>query len=352
MPAPLRSWICGALGLFLGFLGLYALTSAGRIDFIDGQYRYEVARNWLDLGAPILVDPPLFFSNPSRHPRTGDAYALYNAGPSVTPMPLMLLSRALPGHTLERDRFAFSMAGPIFGALSIAAVFAGQARLGVPLPAAAAAAGILGLATQWWPASVTTFDQNQHALLLLGAVLMGWEAGQRGSATLAGAAGLAAGLLLTFQESYLLLLPPVAWLALADPPSPPGISAPHRLPRAGADRVTRGVSFLLAASVGLLLFLGYNYWRFETLLQERRYDLPWPRDLVAGILSLLVSPGKGVFLFSPPLLLAVAGIPGLWRRARALAVAILAISFIHVTFAASLPFFGGEWSWGPRYLAR
>ena len=44
--------IRAALGVSLVLLGLYVLTSPGRIDMVDGQVRYEVARNWIDRVAP------------------------------------------------------------------------------------------------------------------------------------------------------------------------------------------------------------------------------------------------------------------------------------------------------------
>ena len=114
-PATHPHLTAAALGLSLCLLGVYVLTSPGRIDMIDGQVRYEVARNWLDLGRPIVLDPtliPIALTVKTPH----GVYGVYNASASVTAMPLMLLSRALPGHQAERERFMFAMTGPAFGA--------------------------------------------------------------------------------------------------------------------------------------------------------------------------------------------------------------------------------------------
>src|SRR5262249_31182552 len=71
---------------------------------------------------------------------------------------------------------------------------------------------------------------------------------------------------------------------------------------------------------------------------------------VAGLLSLALSPGRSVLLFSPPLVLLPLGLRALWTRAPALCVAAGTAAVIHVVFIASLPFFAGEWALGPRYL--
>lgn len=97
-----------ALGIFVGLLGLYLLSSPGRIDFIDGQYRYDVARSWLDVGEPVVRDPALRALGAPVDARTGKAYAWYNAASSLTPLPFMAVARWVGGDAVDRDRFAFS----------------------------------------------------------------------------------------------------------------------------------------------------------------------------------------------------------------------------------------------------
>src|SRR5262249_29056851 len=69
-----------------------------------------------------------------------------------------------------------------------------------------------------------------------------------------------------------------------------------------------------------------------------------------GLYGLLLSPGKSVFLYSPPLAVAVFGLAALARRRPAFAAAFVA------TFAPVLLLYGrflnwdGDWAWGPRYL--
>jgi hypothetical protein len=76
----------------------------------------------------------------------------------------------------------------------------------------------------------------------------------------------------------------------------------------------------------------------------------WNESILTGLWGQLLSPGKSLFLFSPPLVLALWG----WRRliARrapvALAVA-LTVGPVALIYARYL-FWSGDWGWGPRYL--
>jgi hypothetical protein len=341
-----------ALGVSLVLLGLYIVTSPGRIDMIDGQVRYEVAKDWIDVGRPVVLDRALI-STGLTVKTPGGAYGVYNAPASVAAMPVMLVSRTLPGHTAERDRFLFSMVGPLFGASLGGMLVVAYSMLGLSLGRAVAWALVCTLGTLWWPASTTVFDQNQHAVWLLLAVLLAWESGRRASLGLALLAGGAGAALVAYQENYALVLPLVG-MAVAARASEGSAVSPGRL-RQPVDRATvrRYVAFGAASSVGLLALIAFNYARFGAPFNEGRFDDPMifgRSNVLAAVLGLLVSPGKGFFLFSPPLLLAFLGARRLFGLAPALATAIAAVSLTHLVVVAQVAFFGGDWCWGPRYL--
>ena len=340
----------GAAAVFLVLLAIFVLTNAGRIDIIDGQVRYDVAAGWLDTGRPVMRDP---FMRRTAFAMPGDdaVYSAYNAGASVAAMPLMLTARLLPNHSVERDRFAFTMTGPLFGAGAGALLVVAYGTLGLPAGAAAAWALAATLTTLWWPGSVTVFDQNQHAVVLLAAVLLAWQAGRRASVAMAAIAGLAAGTLVTYQESYALLLPFIGLAVFASRSEghAPACALPQSVDRAA---LVRYVVFGLACTLGVAVFLLFNYWRFGTLLAPAKYDqfVVFDSNRLAAFLSLTVSPGKSIVLFSPPAILAALGARELFRRAPLLVVTVAFVSLIHALLVIQLTFFGGDWSWGPRYL--
>jgi hypothetical protein len=348
MDERVQRYVC-ALGLFLALLGLFVVTSGGRLDVGDGLSRHDVARSWLERGHPQVTDTwvKLYWGVPNE--RTGTTYSMYNAAGSITPIPLMLLSRALPGHTAERDRFAFTMIGPIAGALGGALLLLALCSLGLRPPAATLWAGLMCLTTLWWPGCLTVFDQSQHALVIFVALFLAWQAGRRSSLKLALAGGLVGGLVLSYQEFYALVLPAIA-LAVFASPEEGGASDGLTLQREpDRNAVRRYFAFGIGCLLGVGLFVAYNYLRFGTPTAVQRYK-EWPTgDVLEAFVSLAVSPGKGVLWFSPLLVLAVIGMRSFYGRAPALASAIAISSLIYLGVVSSQPFYGGDPCWGPRY---
>ncbi len=54
-------WIARA-GLFLTVLSVVVLSGPGRIDVVDGQTRYEVARSLVEHGDSTIRDPNVWFA--------------------------------------------------------------------------------------------------------------------------------------------------------------------------------------------------------------------------------------------------------------------------------------------------
>src|ERR1051326_5684625 len=73
-PASLR-WLLGLAGLFVLVFALAALSGPGRIDTVDAQTRYEVARSLVEHGDSIIRDKGTWFN--VYEGRDGDRYSLY-----------------------------------------------------------------------------------------------------------------------------------------------------------------------------------------------------------------------------------------------------------------------------------
>jgi hypothetical protein len=56
-----------------------------------------------------------------------------------------------------------------------------------------------------------------------------------------------------------------------------------------------------------------------------------------------------MFLFSPTLLLAAAGIPAFWRRRRPESLVVIGSAMLYLLMHAAVRNWAGEWGWGPRY---
>ena len=161
------------------------------------------------------------------------------------------------------------------------------------------------------------------------------------------------GIVLLYQEYFLLMIPALAlstldWGAMREKPLSDGlekaqtrtdsalarlvsgtareIRVPVALVRAalrgpGKERSSclRWLWFLLGVAVGLMACFAYNDLRFGSFFDSgkmRNFSHRHPvwGNPIAGLLTLLISPGKSVFLYSPPLVLGLLGIRSLWRR--------------------------------------
>src|SRR5437763_8975652 len=106
LPArPSRAPWWGALaGLFLVVFAAVALSGPGRIDIIDGQPRYEVARSLVDHGDVVIRDLDIWWTViPGRR---GQLFTAYRLPQSLVGVPAVLLAD-LTGPTSEGRRHFF-----------------------------------------------------------------------------------------------------------------------------------------------------------------------------------------------------------------------------------------------------
>ena len=379
-----RGWV--ATGVFLVVLATYVLSSPGRIDVFDGQARYEVAYNFLLEGRPIIREPVTrhLMGFRGRHNLT---YSHYGAGGSLFALPLVWLGMLNDDPPGETSRFLFSLTCCVFGALTCAVLYLFYLELDISFPRALAWTFVTAFTTMLWPCSTTTFDNAQHAFFVIGSMYLGFLSAKRESRLLAATGGLVAGILILYQEYFLLILPalaistlswshagtmaegqdlmqgkqhprkPLAW-QLRQAAQAVGAVIRSACQQAGEARESclRFLLFLTSASVGVIAYLGYNDLRFGSFFQNgnlayaAKYHYPTFGNPIAGFLTILASPGKSVFLYSPPIILGLWGFRRLWRRKPELGTAILATSTVLVLFISCIAFAAGDWCWGPRYV--
>ena len=376
-------WI--ACGIFLVVVGIYSLSSPGRIDIIDGQARFDVTYNWLVTGRPIMRDNWIspFMSVPGRD---GLRYSYYGAPASVFAMPLVWLGIYTSAPNIQPSQFLFSLTSSIIAAGIAPILFLFYLELGVTRRKALAWTMVSSFATLVWPMANSTFDNAQHAFFALAAVYFGFLSARRKSVRFAVLGGLMGGILVLYQEYFLLIIPALALSTLdwefgdssgnllpgtKSKPMVSGVAlttvrAKHRVmawirtawqgPGEARSSCVRYGLFLTAVALGAILSLAYNDLRFGSWLHDGKVTFAAHRNYsflgnpVAGLLTLLVSPGKSVLLYSPPIILGFLGIRQLGRRNRGLAIVIAAASLVLVLFISCISFAGGDWCWGPRYL--
>ena len=115
-----RWWIAQA-GLFLTVFATVALSGPGRIDVVDGQTRYEVARGLIEHGDLVIRDPNVWFAVlPGRN---GQRYAMYRFPQSVAGV-IAILAADYSGPVSEgRRHFYFVLVSAVASA-TLAVIYA------------------------------------------------------------------------------------------------------------------------------------------------------------------------------------------------------------------------------------
>jgi hypothetical protein len=347
---PLRGtdgWI--ALGITLIALSVYLFSGCGRIDIIDGQFRYDVTRSLLDGVGFQLRDPAL--------PRTlgadGKGYSFYGPGASLLAVPLVAAARLVGGGP-NTEMFCFALTSSFAVSACVGAFYIFRRRLGASQVGSFWWSLFLAFGTPLWPLATTVFDQGQHAALLFVGVFLAWEAAVRNSSRWAALAGTVAGSVVLFQEGLCLLLPFVGLVVLE------GVAWEKLPPRslralAGLRELrTRYLPFVLGCALPFALWLLFNYARFGNALHSGKGEIaghpPLWGNPVSGLLGLLFSPGKSIFLFFPSAALGILAL-GSWRKKRPLlSLSIVSVALVQLLFNSCLTFWSSDWAWGPRYL--
>jgi len=145
-------------------------------------------------------------------------------------------------------------------------------------------------------------------------------------------------MILTRQTSFLLVVPVVAWVVV-------------REWRRGLRHLLRSAITLLAPlALGQLIALIYNFCRFGDWLDFGYSRVTWSTPLLQGLYNQLLSPGKGLFVFMPVLLLGVLGWPAFLRVRRDWAWLSLALTVCYLVPHALYRDWTGGGGWGPRLL--
>jgi hypothetical protein len=330
-----------AAGTFLVVACAYVITGPGRIDIIDGQYRFDVAHNLLAHHTDQVSDRALIGALISND---GRRFSPYSVTSSAVSLPLIWLARHLGPESIDREQFYFSFTSAFFAAGTAVLLLIFFGELGLSDGEALLWVFVVAFATSMLPAGTTVFDQAQHAFFLTGGALLLFKATQADSIILTIAAGLMLAFAVTLKEIYLVHL---ATLSL--------ITLPQRHSNAEDRRrgYVRAATFVGVGSTGLLWTAANNYLHFGDVTASVRasgiYINPIGNPYL-GVAALLISPGKGILFYSPIVLLSIWGLRQLEQRHSRLAQAVVVTSIVHLVGMGSLSFFGGDWCWGPRYL--
>lgn len=350
-----------ALATFLVLAGIYLLTSGGHTYSYDEETMFGLTASIVERGSIVVPTCPGCAVLRSIPMPEGRNYSRYGPVQSLVAIPPYLVGRALAAGdgaaTWVGTRYAATLLTALVTAAIGALLYSLTRRLGYRHGIALATALLYGLGTQAWPRAKTFFADPLTTLLILGAVYCWWrldqpdEGERHGTVATRWAIGLAlcCGVAVGVKFGAGIILP-VFGLA--------GATSLWRRWRRGdlamRDVVRVALAAVIALAVPLVLIGLYNWVRFASPLETgyggREVGAVQRGDWREALPGLLISPGKGLLLFSPIVIL---GLLSWWpfaRRHPRLALLAGALAVEHIAFYARVPQWDGGTSWGPRYL--
>lgn len=375
---------------------LYVLTSAGHLFSPDEEIMFRTCEAIATRGA-ISIEPVSDGKGggfASRSGRNGREYAQYGLANSLFAVPLYwagqvachfipsaAAEKALDfqtgfsyvppgperGHALLK-RFAVSFFGSFVAAATCAAIWllifrtfvrngdSGSARRLAWLVAIAYGAG-----TMAWPHARTYFSEPLATFFVI--VAFAAVSGGIDRWTHVLMAGIAFSLALLTRLDSAVVFPALAlyvlMCAVCEQTSQDAMSLNRPADEALRDLPWKKMVLLCVvlclpvALFGVFQF-GLNRYEFGGVLASAYSDqsegIHFSTPLLAGLYGFLFSVGKSILLFSPALLLAIAGYSAFLKRCPALAASSLAAVLLLLLFHARWQNWPGGWCWGPRHV--
>ncbi len=328
------------VGLFL--LSVYLLTYSGQFHSSDGQAMFAVTESIVRRGDYDINQLLWMGQQQGAYGLDGELYCHKGIATSLLSLPLAWLGLVVPFWGMVQTTLLFNA---VITALTGALVYLYVNRLGYSASTSLILSLVFGLATLAWPYAKYFFSEPLASLGLLATVyfLLRYRDSRQTSDTLW--AGTSLGLAVATRFANIITLPLFGLLLVAyigtrdkgqgirDGPLPPILV------------------FALPLAFTALLLGSYNYARYGNVLEtgylpQQTFSTPW----LEGISGLLVSPGRGLFLYAPVLLVSLLAIPAFFKRHRLEAALILLVGASYVLLYGRWFFWHAGYSWGPRFL--
>jgi hypothetical protein len=341
-----------ALWLFATFQFFYLLTSTGRVRTPDEYNTFYTTESLALRGSTAVPQAAQLNNFYGRYDLRGKPRAAYPPGQAFLCTPWYALGQTLlarlPGVPSEDTdlvvAFSSCLSSATFSALTVTFFFLLLAGVGIAPRVSLLAAGMVGLGTPIFAYSGWLFSEPLSAAIFTGAALLlfGW-----GCDPIPLGRAAIAGLVLGLGT----LVRPTNVLAIA-------VFAAAVLVRDGRPAFRSAFVLIATSAIGALALLTHNAVLFggpfefgypataEGTKRLNTFDTP----LWKGLYGFLLSPGKSVFVFAPPVILALAGLRRLWRLERGVATLAIFFPLLYLLFYARYTQWEGGYCVGPRYM--
>jgi len=338
--------------LLFGLAALvYVITAPGHMQTGDNRSELATAQSIVARGDfTVRPNQPNVYV-PSVISDDGLPYGPYGIAASLVLVPVVLVGNladcpdqpgGCPASVQHTTEFAASFICAIFAALAVVVLFLFALDLGASLTAAVALALMFGLTTIEWPYAHDAYDIGPATLFILLSLFSLHRGLQRQRAGWLAVSGAAIGLAILTRITAVLFLPVFGLYLLA------GARTEHR-----RDALTFVAAWGGPVAIAFAVAGWYNWVRFGTPFeggQSRIGAATFSTPLLTGVMGQLFSPGKSLILFSPPLLVGLAGLPAFMRKNFGLGMVIVGAAAINIAFFGRYYEWAGDYAWGARYI--
>jgi hypothetical protein len=353
--SPLRQDRRVAVGIFFLALAVYLVTFLGAPKSPDERALFSGIDSLVKRGDFKVNQIFWDYSNVAMETTDGEMVPNYEPAQMILGIPFYLWGRSL-GAALQGVMFF----NALVTAASVALLYLCFLELGYRRRTATLGALVYAFATLAWPYSRVFFREPLTVLAYLVAVyaLLRYRPPAARRLLWPALAGAAAGLAFVTKQISVAAFPSLLLLAFAYEWRRPADAGSSRSLRQTRLRVLLAAAIPLAA----IVLLGQVYqWTtlggVETFARNivdyttnPQLSSSLPERMLRGGLGLTVSPFRGIFWYSPVLLLGLLGALPFTRRHRWEGIAFLLLIAAHILGYSRYLYWSGGVAWGSRYM--
>ena len=376
-PSPARVGLKAKFGIYLLFLAVYFVGASGHFYSTDHVAVYLTTQSIVD-DHDLSIKP----IHDTARGRDGASFSVFGIGQPLLAAPFYVAGSAVDDHSSARVRAYFSGDNigdwggtvPIFfvslfnqfvAPLICVVLFMLLLEFGISPRTALFTTLIFGLGTAVFVAAHEFFQHPLETLFLLTAVYVLVAKREHIGIRVSLLAGVPFALGVMTRFTLVIAAPAMlAYLGAITLDSRQFAEYLKRRPtgrlnrsdwpelrRFGGRVLAHAVAFAVPLFVALGFVLYLNYWRYDDAFDfepvRGNFSLG---TLPVGLYGALLSPGRSIFLYSPPVFLGLFGARRFYQLHRLEALLFGAIVFSFLLFYSSYEHWAGGWAWGPRFL--
>lgn len=281
----------------------------------------------------------------------GQTASKYGIGQTLAAVPFFVLGKTVARFFPDERNdiivgYSLYATNAVIAALLIIAFYAFSRYLRYPPKTAFYSSMVLGLCTICFPYARMFFMHPLTALLLLLLVFYLTKYARRKRTKDVFLTGLLFALLLLTRIDTIVIMMVIIPAFILIGCTPHNFSRKYCLGKYLKDAFI----LIIPITISLTAHLIINHLKFGSLKQSGYEGEGFTTTFSFGLYGLLFSPARSIFLYSPPLILCIAGLKRFFARRPLLATIIISVAIIEIFFFAKWHDWHGGLSWGPRYL--